>query len=127
MDHAYFDDDSVPIHRIRTGQYTHNEFKQMGVDYVELRVDTGFAPQGTNPKISLRYSNDSGHRWSYSLPRELGKVGQYGKRITWNRLGTSNNWLFEFTITDPVKFAIVDACADISGIEDQKWDARQNG
>lgn len=107
MDHTYYDDNSAPIHRLRTSAPQTNEFKLIGINDLEIKCDTGYAPEGANPKIILRYSNDNGRTYSDHLRRDLGKVGEYGKRITWNRLGTSYNWLFEFSIWDPVQFAIV--------------------
>lgn len=117
MHHDYLDDADVPIHRIRQTAYQQNEFKEVEVACFALRLDTGYAEQGQNPMISMRYSNDNGHRWSYSMARELGKVGEYNKIIEWNRLGSNNNWLFEIATNAAVKFAIVEAYVDISSVE----------
>lgn len=62
--------------------------------------------------IGLRYSNDSGYTWSSSMDRELGALGQYGKRINWNCLGSHNEWLFEVKIVDPIDISIVDSYVD---------------
>ncbi len=125
MHSDYFDDAGNLIHRIRTTAHQNNEFKLIGVDEIEIRLDTGYAPQGISPTMLMRYSNDSGHMWSNYLSRDMGLVGQYGKRITWNRLGTSYNWLFEFMTTAAVKFAIVFGSAT-ANIEDNGQDKGQN-
>lgn len=117
MHKDYLTDNNTNIHRIRWSAYQQNEFKQVGIDRFELRVNTGFAGQGENPQISMRYSNDNGHSWSNSESRELGRVGEYGKRIQWNRLGSSNNWLFEIATKDAVDFAIIEAAIDVSSVE----------
>lgn len=117
MSDLYQDDNGVAIHRLRQTSYQQNEFKQVGVDCFELRLNTGFAAQAQNPYISLRYSNNNGHTWSDSLPRELGKVGEYNKRIVWNRLGSANNWLFEIATKDAVDFAIIEASIDVTSVE----------
>jgi hypothetical protein len=51
------------------------------------------------------------------MARSLGEVGKYGKRIRWNRLGSSHNWLFELSTTDAVNFAIVEMSVDITSVE----------
>lgn len=118
MDKDYFDEAGVDIHRLRQTSYQQNEFKRLGLDYLELRVNTGYAAQGTDPKISLRYSHDNGHTWSNSIIRNLGKTGEYGKRICWNRLGTHHNWLFEIATKDAVDFAIIEASIYVTGTEE---------
>ncbi len=115
MDKDYYSDGDTLIHRIRTTTHQNQEFNLVGVDQLEIKLDTGYAPQDASPTILLRYSNDSGHTWSDYIPREMGLVGEYGKRITWNRLGTSYNWLFELKTTAAVKFAIVFASARANG------------
>ncbi|CAB4120951.1 hypothetical protein UFOVP1_50 [uncultured Caudovirales phage] len=111
----YLDDAGQAIHRIRTTQHYNNAFNNIGVDQLELKCDCGKAPLTiTNPMISMRYSNDSGYTWSSFLPRTLGNTGQYGTRITWNCLGSAHEWLFEFTISDPIDFSILDGVADVN-------------
>ncbi len=118
MSHDYRDDDGDSIHRIRTTQHHNIEFNQIGVDALEIHMETGkgkVTGQGSDPQIMLRYSNDGGHTWSNELWRTIGALGNYDTRIRWNRLGSSREWLFEFRITDPIDFAIIDASVDISG------------
>lgn len=121
QDHIYYDDDSEPIHRIRTTSHQKLEFTMVGVDSLNLHLESGQATQsgdGNDPQVSMRYSNDGGHTWSHHLARSFGKVGQYGKQVRWNRLGVAREWLFEFSIVEPIKFAIIDASVNISGGRD---------
>lgn len=106
----YQQDDGANIPRTRVTSHLSSNFSLVTIDQLEIKCNTGKAPLGTDPQITLRYSNDSGYTWSNSLMRSLGKTGEYGKRIQWNRLGTAHEWLFEFTVTDEADFTIIDAC-----------------
>lgn len=117
-----YDDDGVAIYRIRTTppEYEKEEQRLVGIDHVELRVESGLANQsgeGSDPKISMRYSDNGGHTWSFSLQRSMGKVGEYAKRIRWNRLGIASEWVFEFTIVEPIDFSLIEGFARVTEIE----------
>lgn len=116
---TYFDDDGVDIRRIRTTpvQLDNQDYKLVGVDGVELRMASGDAPQGIIPYVSMRYSHDGGHTWSYEMEREIGRVGEYGKSIRWNRLGVGREWIFEFLVVSSTKFALIDAAVSVSSAE----------
>jgi len=68
--------------------------------------------QGANPQVMLRWSDDGGHTWSYEQWRSMGKIGQYGYRAIWRRLGMTTKLrdrVYEISGTDPVKIAIMGA------------------
>jgi hypothetical protein len=118
MSSEYFDDAGDPILRIRTTSHTTTELKQYSVNALELHAETGkgtVSGAGSDPQVMLRYSNDGGYTWSHSLPRSLGKLGEYDKRVRWNRLGTGREWIFEFTIADPVPLGLLELYAEIDG------------
>lgn len=73
---------------------------------------------GTNPQIMLRWSDDGGHTWSNEHWAPMGKVGEYGKRVFWRRLGMTlklRDRVYEISGTDPVKVYIMGAELIISG------------
>jgi len=79
---------------------------------------TPVTTQGANPIVSLRWSDDGGHTWSNYHERSLGRVGEYGKRVIWRRLGMTTKLrdrVYEVSGTDPVKIAIIGAELDLSG------------
>ena len=77
------------------------------VDFEEgVGLQTG---QGSNPQAMLRISKDGGHSWSAELWRTIGAVGKYMTRVLWKRLGRARDWVFELTISDPVKVVILNA------------------
>lgn len=112
-----YTDAGVTIHRIRTTGPNNTEFKLVGIDALEMRMATGVVASDSNPQIGLRYSNNGSHTWSFQLMRDMGLTGEYNKSIRWNRLGMGREWVFEFVITDPVDFAIIDASVEIGEVE----------
>jgi hypothetical protein len=74
--------------------------------------------QGSNPQVMLRWSDDGGHTWSNEHWASLGKIGKYGHRAIWRRLGTTlkiRDRVYEVSGTDPVKIAILGAELQIAG------------
>jgi len=70
------------------------------------------AAPGYNPQAMLRWSDDAGHTWSNEHWSSMGKIGQYGSRTFWRRLGMTvklRDRVYEVSGTDPVKIAITNA------------------
>jgi hypothetical protein len=76
------------------------------VNRIELTTDSGrglISGQGSNPMVMMRFSDDGARTWSNELWRQSGKMGAYGRRTRWNRLGFTPHYrCFEFSMTDPV-------------------------
>ncbi len=74
--------------------------------------------EGANPEAMLRWSDDGGHTWSNEHWTGMGRIGQYGYRTIWRRLGMTQKLrdrVYEVSGTDPVKIAIMGAELIISG------------
>jgi hypothetical protein len=74
--------------------------------------------QGANPQVMLRWSDDGGHTWSNEHWVSIGKIGQFGFRAIWRRLGMTQKLrdrVYEVSGTDPVKIDIVGAELILSG------------
>jgi len=105
LDEETFTDDGATIPRQMicrhqaTGDYS--RFAKLWMD-IESGVGLNLG-QGSDPQIMLQISRDGGHTWGDELWRPMGKIGQYLRRATWNRLGRSRDWLFKVRVTDPVK------------------------
>lgn len=66
----------------------------------------------SDPQVMLRWSDDGGHTWSREHWISMGKIGEYGRRAIWRRLGMTKKLrdrVYEVSGTDPVKIAIVGA------------------
>jgi hypothetical protein len=74
--------------------------------------DTTPITQGSYPEAMLRWSDDGGHTWSNEHWSPLGRIGAYGHRTFWRRLGMTlklRDRVYELSMTDPVKVAIMGA------------------
>jgi hypothetical protein len=73
--------------------------------------------QGANPQAMLRWSDDGGHTWSNEHWASMARIGQYGRRMFWRRLGMTQKLrdrVYEVSGTDPVKIVILGAELQIS-------------
>jgi hypothetical protein len=111
---AYTDDGAVMLRRRRT-ETTENMQNRMFYASLQVDMETGVGVstgQGSDPHLMLRYSSDGGHTWSNEKTASIGKIGEYGARAKFNRLGAGRNRLWEISLTDPVKFAVFGAVVD---------------
>jgi len=82
-----------------------------------LLEDQSPAVLGANPQLMLRWSDDGGHTWNGERQVSMGRVGQYGTRVIFRRLGMTlklRDRVYEISGTDPVKVAIMGAELQIS-------------
>ena len=97
---------------IPTGQ---NTLRRTTQHSLQLDCETGVGinlGQGSDPEVMLRWSDDAGHTWSNEHWRKMGKIGEYGYRTLWRRLGMTTkirDRVYEVSGTDPVKIAIMGA------------------
>lgn len=56
--------------------------------------------------INLALSRDGGMTWGPDKPRELGGVGQYGRRIVWRNLGQYRNVTFRLSWAAPADLSV---------------------
>lgn len=78
----------------------------------ELDLETGLGVttgQGSDPQVMLRTSDDGGKTWGAEMWRSAGKIGNYERRVQWNRLGAGRRRVFEVTMTDPIPWRIMNA------------------
>ena len=72
---------------------------------------------GANPQVMMRWSDDGGHTWSEIRSTSMGRIGRYGTRAIFRRLGMTTKLrdrVYEISGTDPVKVAIMGAELTIS-------------
>jgi PKD repeat protein len=74
-------------------------------DYTPPAV-MGAGLPGDDPQVMLRTSNDGGKTWSRELWRSAGKVGEWMKRVIWNRCGSSRRRVWEVSVTDPIAWKV---------------------
>lgn len=68
--------------------------------------------QGADPQAILRWSDDGGHTWGNEHWRSMGAIGEYGRRVIWRRLGSTEKLrdrVYEVSGTDPVPITLLGA------------------
>ena len=106
----YYTDNQDEIIRTFTLPHLHNEQKYIYYDKILIDMETGVGlvtGQGNDPKIILSWSDDGGYNWSSNRYGSIGKMGKYGIRVRFSRLGRSRNRVFKLSVSDPVKFHVV--------------------
>jgi hypothetical protein len=92
-----------------------NNLKRTAQHSLQLEIESGVGlvlGQGDDPQAMLRWSDDGGHTWSNEHWKSMGKIGEYGYRNIWRRLGMTQKLrdrVYEVSGTDPVKIAIMGA------------------
>jgi len=93
---------------------------QPAEDYNGYVLETEAYPEalGYNPQAMLRWSDDGGHTWSNEHWKSMGRIGRFGHRTIWRRLGATmkiRDRVYEVSGTDPVRIYIMGAELAISG------------
>jgi hypothetical protein len=70
---------------------------------------------GSDPQITLSWSDDGGHIFKGGRSRSMGKVGEYQRRPIWNRMGRfARSRVLRFELSSPTKATIIKIEADIA-------------
>lgn len=114
----YLDDDGQPIRWVRRAPHLLASGR-LSVNAFRLLCQTGIgltSGQGSDPQVMLRTSIDGGRTWSDELWESAGVIGDYRRKVEWNRLGQAEGgeWGFEFAGTDPVDDVLVGAELEVS-------------
>jgi len=92
-----------------------NNLKRTAHHAMQIDLESGVglnSGQGSNPEIMLRWSDDGGHTWSNEHTSQVGKIGEFYRRVWFRRLGMTmklRDRVYELSMTDPVKTAIMGA------------------
>jgi hypothetical protein len=98
-----------------------NNLKRTAQHSLQLNCETGVGlnlGQGSDPEVMMRWSDDGGHTYSNEHWTKMGKIGAFGYRAFWRRLGMTlklRDRVYEVSGTDPVKIAIVGAELIVDG------------
>lgn len=110
MSSDVYDDDGKIIRRILETAAVNSEGALLRLPGLRIDFEEGTtnlqSGQGSDPQAMLQWSDDGGHTWGNEHWASIGKVGEYGKRAIWRRMGASRDRVFRLTITDPVPCTI---------------------
>ena len=88
------------------------DYTMVNHNRVQIDIEAGVGlnnGQGIEPVAMLDWSDDGGHEWSRQRVDGMGRIGNYKKRLRFNRLGQSRDRVYRLTISDPVKRVILGA------------------
>jgi hypothetical protein len=68
---------------------------------------------GQSPAVTIAYSDDGGHLWTPGQPVPVGALGTYRTRVRLTRLGSSRDRRYRITFTEPCRWTILGAMADV--------------
>ena len=105
----YYDDAGSALVRERVYTHLSDEGKRIRYNTLEIGFETGVglqSGQGSNPLVSLQLSKDGARTYTDWVTKPIGKVGQYGQKVEFRRLGVAEQLTIKIRITDPVKVAI---------------------
>lgn len=115
LDLSTYDDNGSPQKWLRSWRALPtgaNTLRRTTHHSLQLDCETGVGlndGQGSDPQVMLRWSDDGGHTWSNEHWQGMGKIGKYGTRTIWRRLGMTTKLrdrVYEISGTDPVKISI---------------------
>ena len=103
--------------RMRISPHISASKKRVFHNSFEIDMQTGVGLDGgglgSNPQIMMSYSNDGGHTWSNeawtSLGQSIGGIGEFNKRVKWNRLGSARDRVYKVAVSDPVNVVMIEA------------------
>ena len=94
-------------------------FDQGFISVTELRAEfesgVGLVSgQGSDPQAMLQVSKDGGHGFGNIRTAPIGAIGEYKTRTVWRRLGKGRDFVFDISVSDPIKFVVAGAWIDYS-------------
>jgi hypothetical protein len=112
-----YDEEGLPILREVDSIHINTQGNEFSISelWIDFETGTGLQQgQGFNPQLMMQVSKDGGRTFGSPRTASIGKVGQYrGPRVIFRRLGSGRDFVFKFTMTDPVPFIIIDGSATI--------------
>jgi hypothetical protein len=114
LDQDIYTEYGTEIRRTIVTQPFQNNMESFVVPELELTVESGVGnADAVDPQVGLERSTDA-KVWSDMRLRSVGKVGEYNRRVIWNRNGRASRFeLFRFTMSEPVKPVFIQMTADI--------------
>lgn len=116
-----YDDNGDVIKRKRMSANLEYDARIFSTYNLDIQMETGVGletGQGSNPLFGVRYSKDKGNTWSEQVFLTPGAIGEYNKRSVISRLGCGRSLTIEVEATDPVKWVLLGARADVEGTTD---------
>lgn len=117
-DENVYTDDGEPMKSLVRTRHFFNDYNHSSIGRLFVDFQTGVGTstgQGSDPRAMLRVSRDGGNSWGTEILAPMGKIGEYLTRSQWGPLGSARDFVFEISVTDPVKRFIVNGAIEATG------------
>lgn len=112
---TYTDNGETIIRKLASRHVFDQGFLSVSELRVEFESGVGLSTgQGSEPYAMLRVSKDGGHNFGNIRTAPIGPIGEFKTRTVWRRLGKGRDWVFEVSVSDPIKFVVAGAWVDYS-------------
>jgi hypothetical protein len=108
LDHFWENED--PIIRVATSAPIDANGKRISMATLDMSMETGVGlttGQGSDPQAMLSWSDDDGRTFGIERWASIGRIGEYKKRLRWNRLGSFRTRIYRLSVSDPVKSIVI--------------------
>lgn len=85
---------------------------RVAVNFFQLVAEVGGIGVGETAEVMMRFAPD-GVTFGNERKRTLGSTGEYVHRVIWRNLGFGRSPVIRFSVSDDVRFSIIDAVADL--------------
>lgn len=101
----------------RISAVVHADARPVIMSNIQVIAETGVGVSGEDtPLMLMSYSDDGGRTYTNDREGSMGDVGQYRKRIKWNRVGKFYQRVIRLRISAPVRRAIISAEAELEAL-----------
>jgi len=118
LSEGVFTDNGTPIKRQVRTRHIRKDGNTFGISelYLDIEVGAGLqSGQGSDPMMMIQRSKDGGKTFGTERRVSMGKVGQYHTpRLITRRWGMARDFVFQFTVTDPINFMITGGSVTMS-------------
>lgn len=113
---TFYDDATTDTKRIRVAPYLYAGLgKRVYCDRLNLDMATGLIPSGSEPTVTLEWSNDNGASWSTPDAAGFGAAGETNKRVYWIAQGSAEvSMMPRFSITGQAAVTLIDLDAEVA-------------
>lgn len=116
LDNDTFTDNGTTIHRKLVSPVLDDEFREIYVAQLLYKFEpstTLHTGVGSEPSVSMRFSNDGGFSYSAVRERRIGKVGEYKYKTRFLLAAHGDDLVIETVMHDPVRWALVGVYANL--------------